>query len=113
MRVTSALWVAAFLRSENSGGASACVMRRGAEEAGAIFVIHDHLDGAYTLYGPAPQSEAAGLEGGGRLFERLLDHGDRETLLRQMEKQQRFDPDCWIVETERRGDAPSDLIVLA
>ena len=38
---------------------SAVLRRRGAAEAGAIFVKVDHLNGQATLYGPAPQSLAA------------------------------------------------------
>jgi hypothetical protein len=77
--------------------------RRGAAEAGAIFVKVDRLDGHAALYAPAPQSELAehGIE---RLWSRAhkdewIDPGDVEKrLAREME----FDPDLWIVEVEDR-----------
>ena len=56
MRVTSGLWVAAYVRRCHSEGAFAVVVRRGAEEAGAITVTVDRLDGTSDLYLPAPQS---------------------------------------------------------
>ena len=39
MRVTSALFVSALVRRAMVGGAFAAVTRRGASEAGAIFVV--------------------------------------------------------------------------
>ena len=56
MRLKSALWVAAYLRRCQIEGAAAVLRRRGAEEAGAIFVKVSRLDGTADLYGPAPQS---------------------------------------------------------
>ncbi|HEV7283535.1 MAG TPA: DUF1491 family protein, partial [Kaistia sp.] len=44
MRVTSGLWVAAYIRRAFVEGAFAAVVRRGSEEAGAIFVVVDWLD---------------------------------------------------------------------
>ena len=77
--------------------------RRGAAEAGAIFVKIDKLDGEAALYGPAPQTELAeaGID---RLWRRLhkepwvtpLDAEDR------LRKEISFDPDLWIVEVEDR-----------
>ena len=58
MRLRSDIWVAAYLRRCGVEGASAVLRRRGAAEAGAIFVKVDHLDGRATLYEPAPQSLA-------------------------------------------------------
>ena len=40
----------------NIEGAFAALRRRGAEEAGAIFIKVNRLDGTGTLYGPAPQT---------------------------------------------------------
>jgi hypothetical protein len=56
MRLKSALWVAAYLRRCQVEGAQGVVRRRGAEEAGAIFIRICRLDGTSDLYGPAPQS---------------------------------------------------------
>ena len=56
MRLKSGIWVAAYLRRCNVEGAFAAVRRRGAEEAGAVFIKISRLDGTATLYGPAAQS---------------------------------------------------------
>ena len=56
MRLKSGIWVAAYLRRCNVEGVFAAVRRRGAEEAGAIFIKVNRLDGTGTLYGPAPQA---------------------------------------------------------
>ena len=85
--------------------------RRGAPEAGAIFVKVDNLSGSAALYGPAPQSELGDSEE--RLFARLhaaawIEPAEVEQkLLREM----RFDPDIWIVETEDKdGRAFLDIV---
>ena len=56
MRLKSAIWVAAYIRRCHIEGSFAVVRRRGAEEAGSIFVKIDRLDGTADLFGPAPQS---------------------------------------------------------
>ena len=84
-------------------GASAVLRRRGAAEAGAIFVKVDQLNGRATLYGPAPQSLAADLKPGvERIFVRAhngdsVDSGEAEERLK---REIAFDPDLWIVEVE-------------
>ena len=64
LRLRSDIWVAAYLRRCGVEGVSAVLRRRGAAEAGAIFVKVDHLNGFSTLYEPAPQSVAADAEPG-------------------------------------------------
>jgi hypothetical protein len=84
-------------------GVSAVLRRRGAAEAGAIFVKIDHLNGRATLYGPAPQSVAAELPPGvERIFARAhtgewIDSGAADA---RLEREIAFDPDLWIVEVE-------------
>ena len=56
MRLKSAIWVAAYLRRRHIDGTLAVVRRRGAEEAGAVFIKINRLDGTVDLYGPAPQT---------------------------------------------------------
>jgi len=56
MRVKSGIWVAAYVRRCFIEGAFAAVRRRGAEEAGAVFIKVARLDGTADLFGPAPQS---------------------------------------------------------
>jgi hypothetical protein len=107
VRLRSDIWVAAYLRRCGVEGVSAVLRRRGAAEAGAIFVKVDHLNGSATLYGPAPQSVAAeaprGVE---RMF--ALTHAWPSISSAEAEERLRreiaFDPDLWIVEVEKGVD---------
>src|SRR5262245_36174529 len=54
MRLSSELWVQAFIRRCNAAGAPAFIMRRGDDERGAIYVKVALLDGRAKLFGPAP-----------------------------------------------------------
>jgi hypothetical protein len=45
MRLKSGIWVAAYIRRCHLEGAFAAIRRRGAEEAGAIFIKLNRLDG--------------------------------------------------------------------
>jgi hypothetical protein len=106
MRLKSGIWVAAYLRRCNIEGAFAAVRRRGAEEAGAIFIIINPLDGTATLYGPAPQSAFDEAQPAGRIFVRMLggDKPAREADIEaRLAREIRFDPDVWIVEVEERA----------
>ena len=102
-RLRTDIWVAAYIRRCAIEGAYAVLRRRGAAEAGAVFVKIDRLDGTAALYGPAPQSEARdGIE---RVFapvrtEVWSDPADAEARLK---KEIAFDPDLWIVEVDDRA----------
>src|ERR1700686_4465287 len=72
MRLKSSIWVAAYVRRCHIEGAFAAVRRRGAEEAGAIFVKLNRLDGTADLFGPAPQSAFDDERPSDRLFPRCL-----------------------------------------
>jgi hypothetical protein len=99
----SDIWVAAYLRRCGVEGVSAVLRRRGAAEAGAIFVKVDHLNGRATLYEPAPQSVAAATQPG---VERLFScaHSgssiDSDEVEERLRREISFDPDLWIVEVE-------------
>lgn len=103
MRVTSAIWVAAYIRRCASAGAYAVVARRGAESAGAIFVRVDRLDGRLDLYAPAPQIAFEAGPVSERKFERVLSETSGETAEARLERELRFDPDLWIVDVEDRA----------
>jgi hypothetical protein len=102
MRLKSALWVAAYLRRCQVEGAFAVVRRRGAEEAGAVFVRICRLNGTSDLFGPAPQSALDTSRGADRSFtpsfveQPVLDTAVEAYLAREM----KFDSDVWIVEVE-------------
>jgi len=105
MRLKSALWVAAYLRRCQIEGAFAVVRRRGAEDAGAIFIRISTLDGTSSLFGPAPQSTLNFDQGADRTFSRCFpeqpaaDAAIESYLAREI----KFDPDIWIVEVEDRA----------
>ena len=79
------------------------VARHGADEAGAIIVVVDWLDGTSDLYAPAPQTELAEQDSGGRLFQHLLHRASAEEIRARLDRETRFDPDVWIVAVEDRG----------
>jgi hypothetical protein len=102
MRVTSSLWVAAYVRRCHGEGAFAVVVRRGAEEAGAITVTVDRLDGTSDLYVPAPQSAFDDAQPEDRLFLRVLERAGAEEISARLASEKKFDPDIWIVTVEDR-----------
>jgi len=131
MRLTSDFWAAAFIRSVFAGGGFAYLARRGAEEAGALF-LQQTLEpqtlapetlgppalppaeaeagrAQYALYGPAPQSfylgeaEGAAAAGGDRLFIELL-RGSGAEIAARLEREENFDPDIWLIEVENFPD---------
>jgi hypothetical protein len=105
MRLKSNIWVSAYIRRCEIEGAFAVVRRRGAEEAGAIFVKLSRLDGTGTLFGPAPQSLVDEDRPSDRLFSALLG-GDapapESDIEARLAREIKFDPDAWIVEVEDR-----------
>ena len=104
MRLKSAIWVAAYVRRCHGEGAFAAVRRRGAEEAGAIFVKLNRLDGNAELFGPAPQSAFDEAHPSDRAFTRLAEEPEPEAKVEErIAREIRFDPDAWIVEVEDRA----------
>jgi hypothetical protein len=110
MRVTSSLWVGAYVRRCFAEGAFAAVTRRGAEEAGAIFVIVDRLSGTADLYAPAPQASFSESRPSERLFQLVAAAEPLADVNARIEREARFDPDLWVVAVEDRdGRAFLDL----
>ena len=104
MRLKSSIWVAAYLRRCQTEGIFGAVRRRGAEEAGAVFVKVALLDGNAMLYAPAPQT----VYDDSRPIERIFAATSPQPVLEasveeRLAKEVRFDPDVWIVETEDRA----------
>src|SRR5207244_12973725 len=101
MRLKSSIWVAAYLRRCQGEGVYGAVRRRGAEEAGAVFVKVALLDGNAMLYAPAPQTAYDE----SRPTERVFAPVSKEPVPEQsvgdrLAKEVRFDPDAWVVATE-------------
>lgn len=106
MRLKSAIWVAAYLRRCNVEGVFAAVRRRGAEEAGAIFIVINRLDGTATLYGPAPQAVFEEALPSDRIFTALLGGAapvPETDVEARITRELKFDPDLWVVEIEDRA----------
>jgi hypothetical protein len=113
-RVTTDFFVSAYVRRRNDGGRFTAVVQRGSAEAGAVFVKIARLDGTADLYGPAPQSAIDGDDpavAGGRVFERLAERLAEFEVDERLRGERRFDPDCWIIESEAR-DGAHDLDVI-
>jgi hypothetical protein len=106
MRLKSGIWVAAYVRRCHIEGAFAAVRRRGAEEAGAVFIKLNRLDGTGVLYGPAPQSVFDEAQPAGRLFTVILGREmpvPEADIEARLVREIRYDPDVWIVEVEDRA----------
>jgi hypothetical protein len=96
-RLKAGIYVKALIRRAEIAGASAYVVRRGAEEAGALFLKLARLDGTCTVLNQARRGE-------GELvwMKPLGETSDDAAATKYFEKQMRFDPDLWIVEIEDR-----------
>lgn len=101
-RLKSAVYVHALMRRAEAEGAQAFLLRRGAEEAGAVFLKVNRLDGSFMVL-------ARALQGGeGKLVwtRPLGDGADEAKATDYFAKQIKFDPDIWIVEIEDRLGRP-------
>lgn len=111
MRLKSDIFVAALIRRVFATGDFAAVEKRGAEEAGAIFIRQRFRDGSETLFGPAPQVFSDGEESdAGRRFEVRLRRQAAAEVAAVIEKESRFDSDLWLVEIETEN--ASDLFTV-
>jgi hypothetical protein len=96
-RLKAGIFVRALIRRAEVAGASAYVARKGAEEAGAIFIKIARLDGTCTIL-----NQSLGAEGE-RVWARPLgDLSDEDKANAYFERQIKYDPDLWIVEIEDR-----------
>lgn len=100
MRLKSEIWVKAYVRRVGQGGRPTYVVRHGDNDAGAIYIRINRLDGTSGLFGPAPMTLdgldtdrrwVAHFNGAARADAEIDDYLQREA---------RTDPDLWIVEVE-------------
>ena len=106
MRLKSGIWVAAYVRRCHIEGAFAAVRRRGADEAGAVYIKINRLDGTGILYGPAPQSVFEEAQPAARIFTIIVGAGGpapESDIEARLVREIRYDPDVWIVEVEDRA----------
>jgi hypothetical protein len=107
-RLKAGIYVKALIRRAEVAGAAAFVVRRGAEEAGAIFLKLARLDGTFTVLNQVRRGE------GELVWAKPLGESTDESRANQyLDKQIRFDPDLWIVEIEdKQGRAFVDEAIV-
>lgn len=102
MRLKAGIWIKAYIRRLGGEGMVAVVVRHGDDDAGAIFVRVNRLDGTSLLFGPAP----AGLDEAqtDRPMMALFDGmpAADDLIDSYLARQRDFDADLWIVEVESR-----------
>lgn len=102
MRLTSELWVSAYIRRVAHAGGQAVLARRGAREAGAIHIRIIAPEGE-RLLSPAPVAlDAPGDAVATRRWsERAA--GGAEAIDAILARETRFDEDAWVIDVEDRA----------
>ena len=96
-RLKAGIYARALIRRAQVAGASAYVLRHGAEDAGAIFLKLLRPDRSCTVLSQARRGE------GELVWIRPLgETSDEDAAAKYFDKQMRFDPDLWILEIEDR-----------
>ena len=105
MRVKTGIWVAAYVRRAYVEGAFAAVRRRGADEAGTVFIKISRLDGTADLFGPAPPTAFDDARPADRAFIGCMkgQPAPEAEVEAYLAREIKFDPDVWIVEVEDRA----------
>ena len=112
MRVTTEFWVSALTRRVFGGGDYAAILKRGATEAGAVFILSRDRKGSIVLLGPAPQTSYGEGRPDDRFFSILYEGEDADLPQVRLEKEKRFDSDIWIVEIEVGREAIEELLTV-
>ncbi len=103
MRLRAEFWVKGYIRRCTVEGAAAVVVRHGDDDAGAIFIKINRLEGTGLLFAPAPH----GLSGAGsdRRWVAVIaaDVGPESGADGFLAREASFDPDLWLVEVEDRN----------
>ena len=101
-RLKSGIWVRAYIRRCQSQGVPAAVVRHGDEDAGAIFIRLNYLDGTSIIFAPAP-SGLADEEIDRRLMPALNGYRTAEEAVEEYFRREiSFDSDLWIIEVESK-----------
>jgi hypothetical protein len=102
MRLKAGIWIKAYIRRLAGEGVVAVVVRHGDDDAGAVFIRVNKLDGTSLLFGPAP----AGLDESQSDRPMMRVFGGHavsdEEADRFLAREREFDSDLWIVEVEAR-----------
>ncbi len=96
-RLKAGFFVRALIRRAEVAGAQAFVVKKGAEEAGAVILKIARLDGTCVVLNQVTLGEET------RGWARPLGEScDEPKAAAYLERQQKYDPDLWIVEIEDR-----------
>ena len=95
-RLKSGFWIQAQIRLCSIANLPTYVVRKGDEDAGAIFVRLNKLDGTSRIFSQTRDltGEIAWSQAGNG------EPMDDMTAFEYLEKQQKYDPDLWILEIE-------------
>jgi hypothetical protein len=96
-RLKAGIFVRALIRRAEVAGASAFIVRKGAEEAGAIILRLSRLDGTMLVLNQVRMGDGSLAWG-----RPLGDWGEEARAAAWCDKQVKFDPDLWILEIEDR-----------
>lgn len=114
-RLTSDFFVSSLIRRVASEGGFAAVTKRGAAEAGAVYIALRDRFGGIQLYGPAPQQAYGQDRPVDRYFLRNESITNDEDINKFVEAEARFDSDFWLIELEidlSRSELPFEVMTL-
>ncbi len=97
IRIKSGIFVRALIRRAEVAGAMGYVMTKGSEDAGAVFIKVNRLDGFALVL-----SQARAGDGEAVWMKPLGDWGPEKNADSYIERQRKYDPDLWLVEIEDR-----------
>ena len=96
-RLTSEIWVAAYLTRCRLATIPAFILQKGDHTAGAVLVKLNTLDGKACCY-----QRSFDLMSGERQWV-VLSEGDEANVDASIAKQKSFDPDLWVIEVEDKA----------
>jgi len=96
-RLTSEIWVGAYLTRLRLADIPVFVTARGDATAGAVLVKQNPLDGTATLF-----QRSVDLMTGARTWI-VLTEGPERDVDAAIQRQRGFDPDLWVIEVEDRA----------
>ncbi len=107
MRLKAHIWVKSYLRRCQVQGCFAAVVRHGHDDAGAIYIRINLLNGMSKLFAPAPMGfddDSTSLLSTGRQWMAAIDDmpADDARIEMLIQQQMQLDPDFWVVEVEDR-----------
>jgi hypothetical protein len=110
MRLTSEFWVSQLMRRVFNDGGYAAVVKKGAAEAGAIFIKVQFRDGSASLYSPAPQTDYETGKPQERGFSLVLERVGAEEIDAKLAREMRYDSDLWAVEIDLGATKVEEVI---